>query len=492
MKELRHVLTVPLSLIFKCSFESGLLVEDWKTANVKALFKKGDRCNPSNYRPVSITCVPCKLFEKLVRDRVVSHMTEHDLFSNAQYGFRSLPSCALQLLDVMEKWTEWLDEGKSFDCIYYDFSKAFDTVPHARLLAKLKSYGIGGKLLTWIEAFLKDRKQRVIVNSQHSNWTEVTSGIPQGSVLGPILFLIYINDIEDSVKSTIRLFADDMKLFSTVCSVEDSKQIQKDTDHLSKWSDKWLLKYNIEKCCTLHYGHNNPNVTYHLTNSNGKQEIKNTDREKDLGITFDTDMKFRQHVSDCINKGNQITGLVRRSFLHIKPKSFCKLYKTLIRPHLEYGNIIWHPRFKKDIDAIERVQRRSTKLVSNIRDLSYIERLRTLKLPSLSYRRFRGDMIEVFKLLNKLEDIDYEKFFVLNEQATRSNGRKLKVKQCKKDVRKHFFSLRAISDWNSLPEYVVSAPSINSFKNQLDKYMGDTMYTVYPDNGWVKKQEGVI
>ena len=266
-------------------------------------------------------------------------------------------------------------------------------------------------MLTWIEAFLKDRKQRVIVNSQHSNWTEVTSGIPQGSVLGPILFLIYINDIEDSVKSTIRLFADDMKLFSTVCSVEDSKQIQKDTDNLSKWSDKWLLKYNIEKCCTLHYGHNNPNVTYHLTNSNGKQEIKNTDREKDLGITFDTDMKFRQHISDCINKGNQITGLVRRSFLHIKPKSFCKLYKTLIRPHLEYGNIIWHPRFKNDIDAIERVQRRSTKLVSNIRDLSYIEQLRTLKLPSLSYRRFRGDMIEVFKLLNKLEDIDYEKFF---------------------------------------------------------------------------------
>lgn len=491
LKELKQVILSPLTLIFQYSMDQSELVSDWKTANVKALFKKGDRCNPSNYRPVSLTSVPCKIFEKLIRDKLVSHMTEHNLFSNAQFGFRSLRSCALQLLDVMEKWTEWLDEGKSFDCIYYDFTKAFDTVPHARLMEKLKSYGVTGQLLAWIKAFLHGRKQRVVVNSDHSDWTNVTSGVPQGSVLGPILFLIYINDIEDSIQSTIRLFADDMKLFHTVCSEEDIQQIQSDTDKLSQWSDKWLLKFNTGKCCTLHYGHNNPNASYHLKNGSGRQDIKNCNREKDLGITFDTDLKFRQHISDSINKGNQITGLVRRSFLHIKPKSFCKLYKTLIRPHLEYGNIIWYPRYKKDIEAIERVQKRSTKLVYNIRDLSYTQRLKVLKLPSLSYRRFRGDMIEVYKLLNMKEDIDYGIFFMLSDQSTRSNGRKLKVKTCKKDIRKNFFSLRVISEWNQLPESVVTAPSINCFKNRLDTFMGDKKYTVYPDNGWVKNQEGV-
>ena len=153
-----------------------------------------------------------KLWKKLVRDRIEDHMNENNLFSNAQYGFRSLRSCALQLLDVMETWTEWIDENKPFDCVYYHFKKAFDSVPHARLLNKLTAYGINVNLLNWIRDFLLNRKQRVVVNASMSDWADVTSCIPQGSVLEPILFLVYINDIEDSVQSTIRIFADDLKL----------------------------------------------------------------------------------------------------------------------------------------------------------------------------------------------------------------------------------------------------------------------------------------
>ena len=165
-----------------------------------------------------------------MRDAVVSHMNTHNLFSDAQFGFMSLRSCALQLLDMMEKWTEWIDQGYSFDCVYSNFRKAFDTVPHARLLVKLESYGIKGKLLQWIKAFLYNRKQRVVVNYSQSGWSDVCSGTPQGSVLRPILFLVYINDIEDSVRSTIRLFADDTKLFHTTNSESDIEQIQADTD----------------------------------------------------------------------------------------------------------------------------------------------------------------------------------------------------------------------------------------------------------------------
>jgi hypothetical protein len=493
LKEVKNAICLPLTLLFHQSFEEEETPIDWKTANVKALFKKGERNQAGNYRPVSLTCVPCKLMEKVVRDQLVKHMTENNLFSNSQYGFRTLRSCAIQLLEVMEKWTEWIDDSQNFDCIYYDFQKAFDTVPYVRLLKKLESYGINGKLLKWIDAFLRDRRQRVVIGSEKSQWTEVTSGIPQGSVLGPTLFLIYINDIEDAIEGTLRLFADDTKLYNLANDDADIEKIQSDNDKLSIWSEKWLLKFNANKCTTLHYGNHNVNNTYHLKVNNTRNEISNSESVKDLGVTFDVNMKFRQQINDCINKGNKITGLMRRTFLHFTVKSFGKLFKTLVRPHLEYGNIIWNPRFKKDINAIESVQRRATKLVGQLRNLSYEQRLKTLKLPSLAYRRFRGDMIEVFKLLHHKEDINYEVFFELNNNAnTRGHGYKLKVKSCRTEIRKHFFSLRVISDWNNLPEVVVNAPSLNSFKNRLDKFMGETQYTTIPDQNWVQNHGGVI
>ena len=180
--ECRSNLVIPLTMIFKLSYEIETVVEDWKTAHVKALFKKGARDEAGNHRPISLTCIPCKMMEKLVRDCKVSYMNSNNMFSNSQFGFRSLRSCALQLLDVMEKWTKWIDEGNSFDCIYYDFSKAFDTVPHTRLMKKLESYGINGKILNWVKAFLTNRKQQVIVNKSESDWCNITSGIPQGGV----------------------------------------------------------------------------------------------------------------------------------------------------------------------------------------------------------------------------------------------------------------------------------------------------------------------
>ena len=154
----------------------------------------------------------------------------------------------------MEQWTQWLDEGNDFDCVYFDFRKAFDTVPFAGLLKKMESYGIDGKLLSWVKSFLYEHKQRVIVNESESEWTSVTSGIPQGSVLGPTLFLIHINDIEGAIYGTIRLFADDTKLYSPANT--NLEKIQTYIDTLSSWSDTRLLRFNADKCTTLHYGYN--------------------------------------------------------------------------------------------------------------------------------------------------------------------------------------------------------------------------------------------
>ncbi|MEW8545715.1 MAG: reverse transcriptase family protein, partial [Candidatus Thiodiazotropha sp.] len=249
--ELSNVICEPLSIIFNKSFESGLLPDEWKKGQITALFKKGDKKEPANYRPVSLTSVVCKIFEKLIRQRIIEHMNRNNLFSNKQFGFIGGRSTSLQLLTVLDKWTEILDSGGTIHAIYMDFMKAFDKVPHKRLIKKLQAYGISQKMCRWVENFLYNRKQRVQVNGQFSNWAEVTSGIPQGSVLGPILFVIYINDLPDRIDSDIIMYADDTKMSKEIQVKEDSEVVQADIFRLQDWSDKWLLLFHPDKCKVL-------------------------------------------------------------------------------------------------------------------------------------------------------------------------------------------------------------------------------------------------
>ena len=190
-------------MIFTRSLHEGQLPPSWKEANVTPIYKKGKRHIPGNYRPVSLTSMAGKCMERLIRDTIMTHMTENDLLSQKQHGFIQGRSCVTQLLAILDSWMLALDEGGNIDTIYLDFAKAFDTVPHQRLLMKLRGYGIEGRILTWIEAFLTDRRQRVVVNDSRSSRADVTSGIQQGSVLGPMLFIIYINDMPSSVLSSI-------------------------------------------------------------------------------------------------------------------------------------------------------------------------------------------------------------------------------------------------------------------------------------------------
>ena len=256
-------------------------------------------------------------------------------------GLDPKKSCVTQLLEVVNTWSEVLERGDNLDCIYLDFAKAFDTVPFKRLLHKLHAYGIRGKVHKWISAFLDDRHQQVRIGSSYSNWAPVKSGIPQGSVLGPTLFLIFINGLPDVIENVTKLFADDTKIYRTINTVTDSVSIQNDLIKLADWSDKWQLRFNASKCKCPHLGKSNPNYNYNMRdNNNSDLQIENITNEKDLGVIFDCNLNVNEHIATKIKKANQSLGMIRNAFTNLDRDMFLPLYKALIRPQLEYASVI--------------------------------------------------------------------------------------------------------------------------------------------------------
>ncbi len=479
LRELKDVLAEPICLLFKASINEGVLPQDWKCSNITAIHKKGKKSDPGNYRPVSLTSILCKVLESIVREHIMTHMNNNDFFSDKQYGFLPGRSTTLQLLTVLDDWTEMLDEGDSLDVIYCDFKKAFDTVPHKRLLKKMASYGIDGKIHQWVSAFLTGRKQKVVVNGEQSSYTEVISGIPQGSVLGPLLFVLYINDLPQVIDqgSSMYLFADDTKVFRRMRTAEDKDQLDQDLSAMQDWSDTWLLQFHPDKCVSMHVGRSPIPEEKYTMGSNNEFPLNWSTAEKDVGVTFEPDMKFEKHIQEKINKANQMMGVIRKTFEYLDKETFPLLFRSLVRSHLEYANQVWAPHLKKHIEAIENVQRRATKQVPGLRELSYPERLKILDMPTLAYRRIRGDVIEAFKILS--QDCGYDKrvtgglLKLSNNSNTRGHSLKLEHQRARLDVRKYSFTHRVVSLWNSLPESMISAPNIETFKRRLDRAWRD-------------------
>ena len=467
LKEASKELAIPLTKLFKKSIDEGKIPADWKFAEVTAIFKKGNKTDPGNYRPVSLTCICCKILEQFVRDKIVEHMTDNKLYSECQHGFRKSRSCVTQLLEVYDKLTELIDDGKSIDIVYLDFKKAFDSIPHERLLIKMKGYGIKGNTLKWVRSFLTDRKQRVRVGNDYSNKTKVTSGIPQGSILGPVLFTIFINDLPDLIDVNCQVFADDTKIYDDSRKCEN---LQKDLYSMQNWTEKWNLYFNVAKCKVMHVGKRNPQCEYFMKLEGKNQKIGTCEEEKDLGIIFDKNLSFDNHIASITKKANQMLGVIRRTFTFIDKDIFSKLYKALVRSHLEYGNVIWSPHLKRQSIQIERVQRRATKLVPECREMNYLDRMKYLKLYSLKGRRLRGDLIQTYKIFSGFDDVKHERLFPLAQYGgTRNQGFKIRKRFSRTNIRKYSFSNRVVEHWNALPLEIKNAPSTNAFKNRIDK-----------------------
>ena len=321
--------------------------------------------------------------------------------------------------------------------------------------------------MKWIEHWLRDRRQRVCVNGQLSSWKNVGSGVPQGSVFGPVLFLIFINDIDADIQSQILKFADDTKIFRTVETPDDCSVVQSDLNLLMQWAEKWQMRFNVGKCQVMHLGKKNSQIQseYYMY----QQKLKVCEVERDLGVLMSDDMKVSSQCQHAYLKANRVLGLIRRNIVNKTPDILVRLYKSLVRPHLEYCVSSWSPHYVKDKALLEKIQHRFTRILPTLRKLTYEERLQRLGLWSLEERRNRADLIEVFKMFRGISAVPVSTFFELvTDKRTRGHSFKLHKRHCCTELRRHFFSYRLVDRWNGLSEDTVSASSVNQFKARLE------------------------
>lgn len=454
-----------LALVFEESFEQEKLPESWKKSIVIPVHKKGDKLSADNYRPISLTSILCKCMERIIARELTEFLIEHHRNSFiCQHGFLPRRSVVSNLLSCLEAWTQAHDQGYPIDVIYVDYAKAFDTVPLGRLRLKLEHLGVRGRLLGWLGDYLTNRTFQVRIDGCFSGERQVASGVPQGSVLGPLLFLIYISDLPLNMLCHTTLFADDTKIYCDP-SVHHG-QLTEDLATLEEWTTKWLIKLNANKCTVLHIGYSNPHLAYYINN----HQLNHVEDQTDLGVTVASDLKWEPHIARIVKRANSMTYLVRRAFADMTEEMCLKIYKAYVRPLLEHAVVVWSPYFQKDIELLERVQRRFTKLPRTLKCKPYPERLKALGLKTLYDRRRRGDLIETYKILHGHYTCDVN-FFVKNENfQLRGHSLKLAPIKWKRLPRKNVLFNRVVDDWNRLTEEIVSSPNINCFKNRLDKY----------------------
>ena len=467
----------PLSIIYNRYMSSGHVPQVWKDGNITPIFKKGVKGDPGNYRPISLTSVPCKIMEAIIKDQIVNHLSVNELIFQSQHGFMNKKSVLTNLLEFFETVTREVDLGQPVDVIYLDYSKAFDKVPHNRLIRKMESNGIKGNILHWITQWLSNRRQRVVINGSKSDWLPVLSGVPQGSVLGPLAFIIFINDLDEATRfiSAMNKFADDSKVANVINTPKDHEELQKSLDSLCEWADRWGMQFNEKKCKVVHFGHSNKKLNYEM---NGIQ-LEKSSGEKDLGVHIEQSLKPSKQCTEAVRKAKVALNSISRAFHFRDRKVFLRLYYQYVRSHLEYATPAWNPWQVGDCELLEKVQKKAINMISGLSSVTYEEKLNELGIQSLADRRLRFDLIQTYKIIHQVENVSCSTWFKMVDNSrninTRLSSHHLNIQPTRSnlDIRSYFFSNRVIIPWNALPSHTKEAPNLKMFKTLHDRTWKD-------------------
>jgi len=483
LKNCKELLSEPIYLIWERSFEEGDIPSYYKTSYIAPLHKKGSRALPVNYRPVSLTSHIIKIFERVLRKKLVCHLESNSLLCSQQHGFRSGHSCLTQLLHHFDDILEDHMNGEDTDAIYLDYAKAFDKVDHKLLIKKLHRYQVHPKMVKWIEEFLSNRTQHVVVEGVMSYAASIISGVPQGTVLGPVLFLIFINDITDCItKSTIRCFADDTRIMKSIGCEQDVIVLQEDLDKVVQWSKKNNMTLHEDKFELICHNSSKSNLLKELPFTCLQFQYKTSQGNiltpkhqlTDLGVKVCDDLSWSHHITSICDKARQTAAWVFSVFHSRGTVVMLTLYKSLVRSQLEYCSPLWNPVKIADIQELEGVQRTFTNRIAGCHHLDYWERLKKLSLMSLQRRRERYIIIHMWKLLHGLTSNDLKVHFY---QRSRFGTLATVPSMCKGSSMSHqsnydsSFGVVGPKLWNAIPYHLNEISTLALFKSKLTRFL---------------------
>ena len=486
-KNCKYTLSYPLKLFWERSFETGIIPKAYKKQHIIPLPKKDPKTLPQHWRPITLNPHEVKMFERVIRIKLVNYLESNSLLNSNQHGFRQNHSCATQLLSHTNNILSNLISGDETDSIYLDYSKAFDKIDHSILLNKLKYYKISDKYYKWIENYLKDRTQVVYVNNTFSYPTQVVSGVPQGSVLGPILFVIFINDLINILENcTLLTFADDTKIVSRVSTVADTQNLQTNLNKIISWSETNNMELNHNKFDLISHKPSSVNeniqlfkslpfhdqfFTYYASNNT---PIYSSEVVRDLGLFIDNKLNWNKHISTIVQKSKQLCGWICSVFYSRESDVMLTLFRSLIRTRLEYCCEIWNPHLLKDIRRIEQVQRSFTVKINGMREIDYWSRLEKLKIRSLQRRREKQIILHVWKILNNVypNSINLEFKETQRPKAIRAILNPLpRIRGRTLTLYESSFIINSVKLWRILPPKLTYIDDLNKFKLELDKFL---------------------
>ena len=476
LKNCKQSLSLPLQLFWRKSLDEGYIPQILRNSTITPIHKGNSRQHAKNYRPVALTSHIIKIFEKVIRNHLVLFLEQNGLMNPNQHGFRAGHSCLSQLLQHFDEVTKLLESGVNVDVIYLDFAKAFDKLDFTITLQKLFNLGISGKLWTWIRAFLSDRSQCVYIEGQKSNMETVISGVPQGSVIGPLLFLIMIRDIDDGIaSSSVASFADDTRVLSGVSSDLDTLMLQADLNQIYRWAETNNATFNSEKFQCLRYGRNQDLKERTCYQSDGGSSIKSESSIRDLGVTMSDNGLFSEHIANVTKSANLKCGWVLRTFKTRNQLPLITLWRSLVLPILDYCSQLWNPSKPGLIQMLEMVQVNFLKKIRDIPKMDYWDQLKFLNMYSLQRRRERYCIIYVWKILENLVPnfgvkVGYNKrlgrYCVIPHVRQSSSG---KIQT----IRFGSMGVNGPRVFNCLPPQIrnLSGCSIEVFKRALDNHL---------------------